>query len=127
MRGSPHTSYCGVESLGSRSDVVGKDWNSQILKNLPVTIVPKCTGSNTKTIGLKHLQFPYMDTSGRTPVSAHVVHQWTDKLLIQQDSIPDGDHSSPLGDDTPLPVSEPLSSSLDRYQLTSQLCIKDHP
>ena len=69
-----------------------------------------CT--NAKTLRLKHLQFPDMGTSGRSPVRAHVVHQWMDELLTQQDSVPDGKHSS-LGDDTPLPVSESLSHSID--------------
>ena len=105
--------------------MVGKEWNSKILANLPVTIAPKCTGSNAKTLGLKHLQFPDMGTSSTSPVRAHVVHHWTDELLIQQDSVPDGDHCS-LGDDTPLPVSEPLSHSIDIGR-PGQKHVKDHP
>lgn len=124
---SSHTSYCGVESLGLRSDLVSKEWNSQIFMNLPVTTVPKCSGSNAKTTGLKHLQVPDMDTSSRTPVSTHVVHHWTDKLLIQQDSIPDRYHSSSLGDDTQLPASEPLSFSIDQYQLTKSTVYQGSP
>jgi len=93
--------------------------------NLPITILPKCSGSNAKTLGLKHLQFPDMGTSSRSPAGAHVVHHWTDELLIQQDSVPDGEHSS-LDDDTPLPVSEPLSHSIDNSR-PGQPRIKDHP
>jgi hypothetical protein len=81
--------------------VVSKEWNSQILMNLPITIKPESTGSNAKTLGLKHLQFPDMGTSGRYPFWAHVIHNWANELLIQQDSVPDGEHSS-YGDDRPL-------------------------
>jgi len=92
--------------------VVSEEWNSQILMNWPITIVPKRTGSNAKKLGLKQLQLPDMGTSGRYPVRAHIVHYWADELLIQQDSVCDGEHSS-LGDDTQLPVSAPLYHSID--------------
>jgi len=64
--------------------VVGKERNSQILINLLVTSVPSCIGSNAKTLGLKHLQFPDIVVSG-----ARVVHHRTDELLVQQNFIPD--------------------------------------
>jgi hypothetical protein len=102
--------------------MVGKEWNSQILMNLLITFAPKCIGSNAKTPGPKNLQFPDMSTSGRSPLRAHVVHHWMDELLLQQDSVPDGEYSS-LGDDT---VSEPLSHSID-ISRPSQPRIKDHP
>ena len=44
--------------------MVGKEWNSQILVNFPVTNVPRGTDSNTKTPEFKHLQFPDMGASG---------------------------------------------------------------
>jgi len=47
--------------------VVGKERNSQILVNLRVTSVPSFTGSNAKTLGLNHLQFPDMGESDGPP------------------------------------------------------------
>ena len=43
--------------------MVTKERNSQILVNLLVTTVPRFTGSITKTLGLKHMQFPEMGAS----------------------------------------------------------------
>jgi hypothetical protein len=65
-------------------------WNSQILVNLPATYVPRCTLINAKTLGLKHFHFPNMGVSGIPPERVRVVHHWTDELLINQDSVPDG-------------------------------------
>jgi hypothetical protein len=70
--------------------VISEEWNSQILMNLPVTSVPMCIGNNAKAPVLKHMQFPDTGASGRPPGGAHIVHHWTDELLIQQDSVPDG-------------------------------------
>jgi hypothetical protein len=70
--------------------VVGKEMDSLIIVNLPVTCVPRCIGSNAKTLGLKHLQFPDMGSSGGPPDEARVVHHTTDKLFVQQNSIPAG-------------------------------------
>ena len=64
--------------------------------NFPVTSVPRCTGSNTKTLGLKHLQFPDMGASGGRPDGACVVHHRTDELLVQQNSCSDGDTTTPV-------------------------------
>jgi hypothetical protein len=74
--------------------VVGEQWNSQILVNLPVTSVPSCTGSNAKTLGLKHLHLPDMAAGGGPPDGARVGHHWTDELLIQQNSVPDGEKNA---------------------------------
>jgi hypothetical protein len=35
--------------------MVGKEWNPEIVVNMPVTNVPSCIDSNKKTPGLKHL------------------------------------------------------------------------
>jgi len=72
---------------------VGGD--SQIIVHLPVTIVPRCTGSNAKKLGLQHLQFPAMGASGGPPDGTRVVHHGLDELLIQQMFIPDGETASP--------------------------------
>jgi hypothetical protein len=62
--------------------VIGEQWNSEIVGNLPVACVPMCTGSNAKTLGLKHLQLPDMAAGGRPLDGARVVHRWTDELLV---------------------------------------------
>ena len=58
----------------------GKERYSQIIVNVLVSIVPRCTGSNAKTLGLKHLQVPDMGPSGEHPDGAAcVVHHRTDE------------------------------------------------
>jgi len=54
--------------------MVDKVGDSQIIVNSPIASVPRCTGSNAKTLGLKHLQFPDMGASGGPPDGARVVH-----------------------------------------------------
>ena len=76
--------------------MVGKGRNSQILMNFLVTYVPSYIDSNAKTLGLKHLQFPDMAVSSRPPNRAPVVHCRTNELLVQQNSIPDGETTSPV-------------------------------
>ena len=56
----PHSSQLWAESHGSKSEVIGKEWNSHIIVNLPVTKEPRCTGSNAKILGLQQPQFPEM-------------------------------------------------------------------
>jgi hypothetical protein len=56
--------------------------NPQFLVNLPVTIVPKCTGSNAKTLGLKHLQLLDMGASSGLPDGPRIVDRWADDLLV---------------------------------------------
>ena len=64
--------------------------------NLPVTNVPGCIGSNAKTLGLQYLQFPDMGVCGCPPNGTRIVHHGTDELLIQQNTIPDGETASPV-------------------------------
>jgi hypothetical protein len=71
--------------------VVNKERDSKIIVNLLVTNVPRCTGSNAKTLGLKHLQFPDTGASGGPPDGARIVHHKSDELLVQHNSIADGD------------------------------------
>jgi len=54
------------------------------------TNVPTCIGSNLKTLGLKHLQFPDMELRGGPPDGVRIFHHRTEELLVQQNSIPDG-------------------------------------
>ena len=62
--------------------------------NLVVCSVPRFTGSNAKTLGLRRLQFPYMGSSGGPPDRARVVHHRTNELFVQQNSIPEGETTS---------------------------------
>ena len=76
--------------------MVGEVGDSQIIVNLPVTHIPECIGSNAKTLGLQRLQFLDMGTSGGSPGGTREVHHGTDELLIQQNTIPDGETASPV-------------------------------
>ena len=76
--------------------MVGEVGDSQIVGNLPVSNLPGCTGSNAKTLGLQYLQFLDMGASGGLPNGTHVVHNGMDELLIQQNTIPDGETASPI-------------------------------
>lgn len=71
--------------------MVGEKLNPQILVNLPVTIVPRCSSSSAKTFGLKDLQLPNMAASSGPPDGARIVHQGADGLFVEHDSIPDGE------------------------------------
>ena len=74
-----------VVTLGSGCDVVGEDWNSQILANLPATSTPRRIGLNAKTLGLN------VGASDGPPDGTRVAHLWMRGLLIQQNSISDGE------------------------------------
>jgi hypothetical protein len=64
--------------------------------NLPVTDVPRCTSSNAKTLGLESLQLLNVAASCAPPDGARIVHHWADELLIQQNTVPDGEAASPV-------------------------------
>jgi hypothetical protein len=64
--------------------------------NLPVTKVPGCISSNAKTLGLQQLQFRDMGAGSGRSDGARVVHDGTDELLIQQNTISDGKTASPI-------------------------------
>ena len=70
--------------------------DSQVIVNLPVTNVPGCIGSNAKTLGLQYMLFPDMGASGGSTNGTRIVHHTTDDLLIQQNTIPDGETPSPV-------------------------------
>ena len=69
--------------------MVGEVGDSQIIVNLPVSNVLGCTGSNTKTLRLQHLQFIDTVASGVPPDGTSIAHHGTDELLIQQNTISD--------------------------------------
>jgi hypothetical protein len=62
----------------------------------PVTIVPRCTGSNEKTVEFKHMHFSDMGASGGPPNGERVVHHRSDELLIQQNPVSDGQKTHPV-------------------------------
>jgi hypothetical protein len=59
--------------------------------NLPAIDVPRCTSSNSKTLGLESLQLLKVVASCAPPDGTRIVHHWADELLIQQNSVPDGE------------------------------------
>jgi len=70
--------------------MVGEVGDSQVVVNLPVTIVPGCIGSNAKTLGLLYLQFPDMVATDGPPKGTRIVHRGTDELLIPQSTMGTG-------------------------------------
>jgi hypothetical protein len=76
--------------------MVGEIGDLQIIVNLPITNVPGCIGSNAKTRGLQHLQFLDMGVSGGSADGTCIVRRGTDELLMQHNTIPDGQTASPV-------------------------------
>ena len=76
--------------------MVGEVGDSQTVVNLSVTNVVGCNGSNAKTLGLQNPQSLDMGESGGHPDGTRIVHHGTDVLLIQQNTIPDGETASPV-------------------------------
>jgi hypothetical protein len=62
-----------------------------MLVNFHVTNVPSYTGIHAKTRGLMHPQLPDTDMNSGPPDGARAVHHWADELLLQQNSVPDGE------------------------------------
>ena len=71
--------------------MVGKKRNSQILANLAVTVVPRVTSSNAKTLGLKHLQLRNVASTRGPPDGARIVYNGTDELPVEQNTVPEGE------------------------------------
>jgi hypothetical protein len=99
--------------------VVGEIGDSQIVVNLLVTNVPECIGSNAKTLRLQYLQFLDMGACGSPPNGTRIDHHGSNELLIQQNTIPDGETASPVQERSKHSHSVPLSSSPGRYASTS--------
>jgi hypothetical protein len=76
--------------------VLFKERHSKVLVNLPVTDMPWCTSSNAKTLGLESLKLLNVAASCALPDGARIVHHWANELLIQQNSVPDGEAASPV-------------------------------
>jgi hypothetical protein len=66
--------------------MVGEKRNSQIVVNLPVADVPKCTSSNAKTLGLNHLLLPNVASCSEPPDGARLMNHGTDELPVQQNA-----------------------------------------
>jgi len=94
LTGSPH--QLTLSLISQRSDMVGEVGDSQTIVNLPVTNVPGCIGSNAKTLGLQHPHFRDVGASGGPPDGTRIVHHGTDELLLQQNTIPDGETAFPV-------------------------------
>jgi hypothetical protein len=62
-----------------------KQRNFQILVNLSVIDVPRCTTSNEKTLGLENLKLLNAAANGIPANGACYVHHWADELLTRQE------------------------------------------
>jgi hypothetical protein len=99
--------------------MVGNVGDSHIVVNLPVTTVPRCIGSNAKTLGLQDCStcsFLVREGNGRPPDGTCIVHHGTDELLIQQKTIPDGETVSPVQERSQ-PLCRFLSHLIDMCRL----------
>jgi hypothetical protein len=108
--------------------MVGEVEDSKIVVNLPVTNVPECTGSNAKKLGLQYLQFLDMGASGGPPNGTRIFHHGTDELLLQQNTIPDGETASPVQERSQRSQSlcRFLSHLIDMFRLSAPF-IEGHP
>jgi len=108
--------------------MVGEVGYSEIVVNLPVTNAPGCLGSNAKTLGLQHLHFLDMGASSRPTDGAHIVHHGTDELLIQQNTIVDGEAASSVqeGSQRSRSLCRFLSYLIDVFR-RDEAFIKGHP
>jgi hypothetical protein len=103
--------------------VFSKERNSQVL----VTDVPRCTSSNAKTLGLNNLLFSEVAAGSGPPNGARIVHHGPNELLIQQNSVPDGQTASPVKERAN--QTQSLGSFLldqDDMRRPGHTCIKDH-
>jgi hypothetical protein len=78
-------------------------------------------------LSIKHLQFPDMLASGGHADTSRVVDHSSDKLLIQQNSISDGQAIHPVQDSSPTLLVCATFYSPDQYESTRSAFIKGHP
>ena len=64
--------------------------------NMAVTGVPRCTSSNAKTVGLKHLHLSNMAASSGPPDEARIVHHGTDELAACRAEHRSDPHATPV-------------------------------
>ena len=101
--------------------MVGERWNAQTLVNLPVTDVPRCTSSNAKTLGLKHLQLPYMAASNGPPDGAHILHHGIDELPVQHETVPDVEATPSVQERTQhIQLAQPEKSAVAEHRLDDE-------
>ena len=95
--------------------------------NLPVNDIPRCTSSNAKTLGLKHLHLRDVVSSSGLPDGARIVHHGTDELPVEQDTIPDGEATPPVHERThhPQSLGEFLTTLID-VRRSGYPSIKNH-
>jgi hypothetical protein len=104
-----------------------KEHHFQILVNLPVTDVPRCTSSNAKTLGLENLPLLNVAASGIPPDAARIVHHWVDELFIQLNSASDGEATSPVQERAKhTQTLGGFLSDLDDMWQPCQTCIESH-
>ena len=77
--------------------------------NLPVTDVPRCSSSNAKTLGLKHLQLPNVASYSEPPDGTSIIHHGMDELPIEQNTFTFRNAIPPVEDTNQHP--QPLEGS----------------
>ena len=108
--------------------MVGEVGDSLIVVNLSVTSVPRCKGSNAKTLGLQNPQSLDMGASGGHPDGTSIIHHGTYELPIQQNTIPDGETAFPVQERSQRSktLCHFLSQLVDMFR-PGELFIKGHP
>jgi len=78
---------------------------------LHIADVPRCACNYTQALGLKNLGPPDMAVGSMPPNWANVIHHGTYELLVQRQSVPDGETAAPIQKRTEYPESLGRSSS----------------
>jgi hypothetical protein len=81
-----------VSKLSHWFDVTGEKYTPECFINLSRTSVP----CNAKALGLQHLNLPDYAAGTGQPDRTRVIHHRTDKLLVEQQTVSDGQAASPV-------------------------------
>jgi hypothetical protein len=108
--------------------VVGEEWNPQILVNLPVTNVPRSVSSNANTLDCKTCSFRTWLQAADLQDRTCVTHHRTEELLVEQETVSDGQADSPVNEGAKHAQSlSRLLSYLVDMRRPGKPSIKGHP
>ena len=80
--------------------MVGKKRNTRILVNVPTSNVLWGIRSKTKILGLQNLQPQDLDAGSGHSCRARIIHHGANEVLVQQDSVSDGEITFPVQEGT---------------------------
>jgi hypothetical protein len=86
-------------------------WSLQFLVELQIADVPRCARNYMQAFGLKNLEPPDVAVGSMPPNWASINHHGMYELLIQHQSIPDGEIAAPIQKQNEYPQSLGCSSS----------------